>query len=767
MRLTLRTLLAYLDDILEPAHTKEIGTKIAENELATTLVNRIREVMRRRRLTAPSLDESETGLDPNTTAEYLDNTLTPDEVVEVEKLCLGSDVHLAEVAACHQILTLVLGEPVSVTPESRKQVYALARTKDSISSATSDVEEIADDDVPVESGSKTFRLGSMEEPADTESSTVSVPDYLKSKPLWRRAFPYLAAAALLAIWLGSLFLGPGRNWNTAPSPIDVAGRKAADDIEPDAAMVEPSADEPAVVGEGTAGKSGGLLEPTDEPDDEANAVVANPDASDQGPAVAVLPATPKNAPGNKTAKVENPDATAKPVAADNPVQPPPDGGPPNQVASKPPKPDSELAAANPNVNVPPKAVAEFETQTLEYVSPEGVLLRYDESTLKDWAALRREVQVKPGDRLAAPAPFQAALDVGDGIGLMTLHSEANDGTSVVVLEGTPSAHLGFELKQGRVTIEAGPNSTVDNPAGKAVSVRVRAKDEDWSIALLTPGTRCGIEMTPQQPEGFEKPLGADWYVGALYVHSGTVAFADKSGRLMKIDEHEWISLTPSDRGSLGDKNNPVPAQKMLNMPHWLLQGDEATSPEAARLGHLFEKHFEVDAELNLNLPALVKNKRVKLSELAVKALAVTNSYQSLVEALATAPRSHHETRVAAIVGLRTWLADSPGNKELLKNELLGYFDPETGEVDTIYRLLWGFGKDDARDIDASVLLVRSLANELLPVREIAYYHFYRLTGNSKREYLPHFNDGKRRSAVNRLLERVERKGGLLGSNSKP
>ena len=38
MRLTLRTLLAYLDDILEPSQTKEIGSKLTESKFASDLV---------------------------------------------------------------------------------------------------------------------------------------------------------------------------------------------------------------------------------------------------------------------------------------------------------------------------------------------------------------------------------------------------------------------------------------------------------------------------------------------------------------------------------------------------------------------------------------------------------------------------------------------------------------------------------------------------------------------------------------------------------
>src|SRR5436305_12838944 len=129
MRLTLRTLLAYLDDTLPPDQAREIGQKVAESHVAQELMERIKKVTRRRGLTIPPAAGPER-IDANTVAEYLDNDLPADRVAEVEELALNSDVHLAEIAACHQILTLVLGEPAHVPPPARQRMYQLVKGKE-------------------------------------------------------------------------------------------------------------------------------------------------------------------------------------------------------------------------------------------------------------------------------------------------------------------------------------------------------------------------------------------------------------------------------------------------------------------------------------------------------------------------------------------------------------------------------------------------------------------------------------------------------------
>ena len=122
MRLTLRTLLAYLDDVLEPADTKVIGQKIQESPMAQLLVSRVREVMRQRRLKAPEVHGPEMGIDPNIIAKYLDNTLQPEQYADIERVLLASNELLAEAAACHQVLTIDLP---AVPLANRERLYAL------------------------------------------------------------------------------------------------------------------------------------------------------------------------------------------------------------------------------------------------------------------------------------------------------------------------------------------------------------------------------------------------------------------------------------------------------------------------------------------------------------------------------------------------------------------------------------------------------------------------------------------------------------------
>ncbi len=247
MRLTLRTMLAYLDGILEPNDAQDVGKKVEESDFATSLMHRIRDVMRRLRLGAPSLTDRGPRLDPNTVAEYLDNTLPVEQVTDFEKVCLDSDVHLAEVASCHQILTLVLGEPAEVDPASRQRMYQLKDAPAEAKPAAPPVQAR-----PVTAASTTpppLHVAALDDESETRKHRPkpTVPEYLRERPKRSHLFPAIALAVVVVCVVVVTLKMFGQLEDNTPlgnflvslglrsAPTDVAGGPAAPRAEKGAA----------------------------------------------------------------------------------------------------------------------------------------------------------------------------------------------------------------------------------------------------------------------------------------------------------------------------------------------------------------------------------------------------------------------------------------------------------------------------------------------------------------------------------------------------
>ncbi|MCA9241875.1 MAG: hypothetical protein KDA37_16810, partial [Planctomycetales bacterium] len=195
MRLTLRTLLAYIDNILDPKDQEELAQKVNASDMAHDLLHRTRDVTHRLRLPAPPLDSAGPYNDPNMMAEYLDNVLPPDNVPHFERRCLeleefpDADSYLAEAANCHHVLTMVLGQRAEIDPELKQHLYTLA-------------DKPPQPAVPGGQG--------VSPPPPLEPYSPEVPDYLRAsdRPLLLRLSPAIAALALFGatLWFA---LGPG------------------------------------------------------------------------------------------------------------------------------------------------------------------------------------------------------------------------------------------------------------------------------------------------------------------------------------------------------------------------------------------------------------------------------------------------------------------------------------------------------------------------------------------------------------------------------
>ncbi|MEX0717064.1 MAG: hypothetical protein WD066_10765 [Planctomycetaceae bacterium] len=744
MRLTLRTLLAYLDDMLEPNQAREIGVKIAESGVASSLVDRIREVMRRRRLGAPGIGDTP---DANTVAEYLDNTLPADGVADLERICLESDVNLAEVAAAHQILTLVLGEPVEIPPWMRERMYALGPVSNAAATHRgADAARLSDGHPAVaatEAAAAPPAAGTAVGSPRREAFSKTIPDYLRPAPIWRRALPVAFVAGIAILW-GVLMWGDkalSRFFRGEEAPRAGEGAVAAVDGQPadvpgDGAIAPApqTADGGAPVAPAAVGVNDG---PEGIP--ERGAVE---DAEWELPAVAGVdrPASPV-------------DEVRPFVAVDVPR------APAGQVEPGAEAPGA--AAARPEE---PPAVPRPVAPVMTYESTSGVALRHD-AAVGDWFPLPREAVVAADEWLACPEPFEAEFDLGGGRAKLRLFG----GTGIRYAAPPQGADFAIEIERGMLALERMRNADaddVDEPAPAAdapLVVSLIVRDESWSITLGSPGTRCAIEIVPRQPTGFEEELGDASYAGALYSVSGSVRFADGGGRerTAELSEGQWLPLGPEERGVAGT-SHPLPApQAMPTMPAWLDPQSPPLTAAVRRVRALFEKEFEPEVALGPSLSPVVGTPEPMVSELAVKSLALAGRQAELAHALARAP--HEESRVAAIVGLRIWLGQNPKQGDLLRASLQRWFPPDT--IDIVYRMLWGYAPDDARDPAISAELVQWLSHENLAVRQLAFFHVRNLTLGRTYDYLPHNLPAQRVAAVMRWQRHIEKEGALLAPAS--
>ncbi len=129
LRLTLRTLLAWLDGVLPAEEADAFAEKLSSSGSARMLVDRIRAVVAHPGLDSPKLVGRGLAADANSVAEYLTNSLPADAVATFERVCIESDAHLAEVAACHRMLVEARNDPsIFEPPEPHELDRLLAAT---------------------------------------------------------------------------------------------------------------------------------------------------------------------------------------------------------------------------------------------------------------------------------------------------------------------------------------------------------------------------------------------------------------------------------------------------------------------------------------------------------------------------------------------------------------------------------------------------------------------------------------------------------------
>ncbi len=717
MRLTLRNMLAYTDNLLDPDASREIAKKIEESEFASSLLHRIRDVMRRTRLGAPSVMDREGGLDPNTMAEYIDTTLPTARVGDFEKVCLESDVHLAEVASCHQVLALVLGEPAEVDPNSRERMYHLPESL------------VPSEEEPAEQTTAPPPLEQAEAAVDRVGLPPrvkpSVPEYLQASRRRRRLVPIVGVALVLLLGLALLAAtGQFKPGSTArgllgldsdDGGVDQSLAMSDETGPPNVPADESASDSPENDGllqpqgppEGISGR-----EPNDEPDDSKPGKTAPlpPDLT-----TSVIPSvdSPPKAPGG----------TAPMGVGDAPRPKPAD------VASVEPKPGPLATDPNGGMSVPPVAAPGIKPAAhpgpavdagqavAVFLDPDQVLLRFKPNV--GWHRLAAEAPLMPGDQLLSFPTFRPTISFGGQVEITLI-----DGTQ---LQLTAS---GITVNYGRVIIKCS--------ADGAAALRLSAAGANGVVTFGGVDSTLAVEVV-RMPDSKADP--------ETQPAPSTVNLISASGECRwKADSAgEPVALSP-------------PSQIVFQGPTATVMPDGPgatwivfdTTESLDRIASArIERGATHDSSVLVRLGELAEDRRREVRWLALDCLARIGEFERLVAML-----DNRDERLgwADYVG---WLKEAvyrdPTSAARVRSEMERQFGPDGAGL---YEMLWGYGPDELNQEEAA-RLIGYLEHKTLAFRVLAFTTLYEITGFG---FLYHPEEelaADRERAIKRWKDRLE------------
>ena len=748
MRLTLRNLLAYMDDLLDPESARVIGQKIEESDYASGLLHRIRDVTRRTKLGSPEVIDRKAALDPNTVAEYLDNILPPDRVTDFEKACLDSDVELAEVAACHQVLTLVLGEPAEVRPDSRVRMYHLPETAASHTYIEHDPGE-------TETGSEKHRVDTPPSPSQPRRHP-EIPEYLLAARRRRQrlyglltvATVVLCAATYLAA-TGNLGRLLGTGGQPAPPDDQLAVNMPAQPPIPEQANAMP---EPANVSPEAPAP---LPVPTTEtpPAQQTPPESTAPAQPDETP-VAQLPASPPANDMAPAAPAENamtvPAAEAQPVPPPGPIVPvTPAPSPMANAASELPVPVTPLEAPAPAPDpgqmaamIPAVTPNDQEPLIAEPMVPEvpkgkeiGRLVRPEELALvaqgegEPYLRITNSQPLQTGQRIVSLPTSRPMLLLGgnlivEPVGGAELHLLAFD-------EGSP---LHIELAAGRMLLLA------SEEAG-AAQVQLTVGEISGLLSLADATTLVALEVGRADgpiPDPLAQPVSA---TARLWGVEGNFSWTEVGADEAAFESPMMVDLIA------GPGSAPVPTQA----PDWV-RPDFPDTPDqklGQRANGLLKKVFDFGKPADLVLRENVSHRLREVRRLARQSLSWIDDFEPIVHVLNDPDRYVEWAEVIDL--LRNSIRRGPQTAQAVRDSMEVVYG---NRGDELFALLWKYdtpeiSKEDARQ------LVQYLNDETLAFRVASFNNLNRITGKGF-YYRADENEMERRQPVQRWTAWAER-----------
>lgn len=782
MRLTLRTLLAYMDDRLSPVQAKEIGQKVSKSAFAAELLERIREVKRKRRV-ASAIEETPM-VDANHIAEYLDDQLTPELVARLEQKILASDSLLAEVASAHELLGM-LRDPVPLEPRLRDRLYALR---------------------PTESGPTESGVPATEVRGESTGGTAWKPPALAQSG--RRRGTLLVVTVLAGIWLLSLLTDRSLFVSDPGSSPKVAGGAAATGVLPgdqavNAGETGPEAgDNPAEVGQvADAGTDTGTQSGTGT---ETNNAMAQATTTPAGPEVSGAESSVAGVGGNAPLVAESVASETGAAAGSTtgevtpPVIPePPREGVTDVLPAEPLATPAFLQADSRTVLVAEPRTATWTTLNQipggDTIVPEMNVVNCASFLKSQW--------------FAVADPFELKLRI-EGCGWLA----RVPGSAVLRLPETP--RQGLSLLSGRLILTADTAAAWQDAQRPVFDLHTGLSVT--RIVLNSAETRIAIQVTPRRTEtsiappetpqvdatgelsGAALPPAARGAVPAVANATGAgiaagegrdVVRAERAqgpGAALLIPETSDLqvqltvlegsaSLSRPQTGEPGaleiaagstvewsvvearEPSSPrLQPSTPATIPQWMLQPDSEQIPEV-----LAVRKRLIDALAGPGSPAqlvspLVRDRNPRVAIPAVEVLAVTGDVEQLLAALFE-PLDETVHR-AAIAGLRAIATGSATGFWRIEQALATRLP--MAEAEFVMQLLQGLSRTQAAVPATTTALMQLLADERLAIRTLAIEQIEALTGE-RHNFYPAAEPARRRDAIRRLQKVIDRQKGAL------
>ena len=747
MRLTLRTLLAFLDNILEQEDRAALEKKIQESDFAQNLIQRSRDTVNDQELAA--LDPIGQGMrqDPNVVAEYLDNTMPREEIEEFERQCIenGSeaDTRLAEVTSCHHILTMVLGDPVQFSASSRDRMYRIVSGNASSDNAnfqtpgqrTADVDSSPQPDGE-QSAAILYDTEDNFNPADLLPGS-NVPDYLRGEEQQSRWLPIMATTLVAAVVTGVLLtlFEPGAESKRTRNSSTVAKVDAVP--LPKVNQIKPSATEPASkIG---SSQSESPLTDDDKIIEKVTTALPAPAITEGSPVTAetakvstgeVVNASIDNAKSDESPVLEQ-DA-AKSISAESvsvgPAREPSDSGEDaatdaGEETVKLEKRDSIPRDAADTEEITPAKLPTVEksneqSQVLGRLVSDDQILLVTPSDFDELRWLPPQSNLKQGHKLLALPTFRPNLS------LLAFTVELDGGSLLELMElgsgGTPTIRLAY----GRMVVRT-------NFDGGKFRLKIN-NQRTITVTMSNTETAIGVEVIPGMPPGQNPEMDDRDHKINVYVISGSVEWQEAGQRgVVAAGQLQGLGRLPA-----------TAAESFESAPDWL------TTVKISNL----EKRAVPDVRnvlrearpVKLSFQELVSKRRQEVKRLALRCCAYIGYFDPLVESLSDENMKRHWDNCAS--DLYASLKRHPEYANRVREAL----ERLRGDQSTdLYRMLLGYTNENLLKQSQAQRLVEFLSSEDLDIRVLSHWNLKNITGKQFSYQPAEKSESKRRVSIKR------------------